>query len=255
MRENRARLGGDLGVFQAKNGAASLVLMGSGRQSRLMKRSFGNRNQRAFTAWDLLIVLVTVGLVAGVLLPMLSRTRLRSKRNTCLNNLTQIGLASRIWANSGSREFLPMQTSTNYGGTMEFIPSGLAYAHFRALSNELTSIPLRILLCPDDKTRRPAKDLASLQNTNLSYFVALDADETRPSKILAGDRHLSTNGVAVTPGLLLLTPAHQVGWTRLLHKGSGNIGMADGSAAGFDSAGLQQVLQGTPTNTTRLAVP
>lgn len=254
MRENRARLGGDLGVFQAKNRAASLVLMGSGRQSRLMKRSFGNRQQRAFTAWDLLIVLVTAGLVVGVLLPMLSGIRLRSKRNVCLNNLKQIGLGFRMWA-SGSRETFSWQTSTKDGGTMDFIPSGLAYPHFQVISNDLAPAQPSVLICPDDKKRRPAKDFASLQNTNLGYFLGLDADETRPQTILSGDRNLSTNGVAVTPGLLLLTPADQVGWTKLLHKGMGNVGMADGSAQALSSAIWQQSLQRAPSNTTRLVIP
>jgi len=59
----------------------------------------------------------------------------------------------------------------------------------------------KFLVCPADK-RKPATNFPSLTIQNVSYFLGLDADESRPQMTLAGDRNLTTNGVPVGPGLV-----------------------------------------------------
>ncbi|HYG34810.1 MAG TPA: hypothetical protein VEC99_08505 [Clostridia bacterium] len=107
------------------------------------------------------------------------------------------------------------------------------------MSNELsTPYPLR---CPADATRAVAADFGKLTNTNISYFVGLDAADIAPQMFLAGDRNL-TNGVAITNGVLFLATNLPVGWTHELHSCQGNIGLADGSVQQFTIFRLREAV-------------
>ena len=111
----------------------------------------------------------------------------------------------------------------------------------------------KILVCPADD-RTPAASFARLKNQNVSYFVGLDAEETRPQMLLTGDRNV-TNGIAPEHSILKLVPDQPAGWTEALHNGVGNIGLADGSVQQVSIPGLQQMLKHTGDSTNRVALP
>jgi hypothetical protein len=97
---------------------------------------------------------------------------------TCVNNLKQIGLGFRIWA-ADHNDKNPFEVSTNAGGVMELVTvkDGLrqnGYLIFQCMSNELT-VPL-LLVCPQDKRKQPAKDWASLRESNVSYVFPASND-------------------------------------------------------------------------------
>jgi len=156
-----------------------------------------------------------------------------------------------MWANDHTNLF-PMSVSTNVGGTQEYVESPEVVRHFQVMSNEL--VTPRILVCPADK-RQPADSWVTLSNTNISYFVGPDADETQPTMWLAGDRNLEIDGVAAKPGLLLLWTNSVVGWTRELHNRCGNVAMSDGSVQQATSGRLWELLIHAGVATNRLAMP
>jgi hypothetical protein len=141
----------------------------------------------------------------------------------CVNNLKQIGLATRIFATDNNDRF-PSQLSTNQGGSMEY--GAQAYAHFAVMSNELSTPS--ILVCTKD-SRLAATNFATLSDTNLSYFASLDANEFEPGMILSGHRNLTVNGRAAPPGLVSLTNGHALAWTSALHSTNSATLYADGS--------------------------
>ena len=216
-----------------------------GNQS--MKRSRSHEAE-AFTRIELLVVLAVVAFMAAVFLPAMQRGRQKARRMQCTANLKQLGLVFRSRAiDSGADSFTPVLTNQQAQvGTTTF---GEAFRHFQVMSN-LLGAP-KLLVCPAD-LRVPAKDFGpGFSNTNLSYFVGLDAAEIYPQMFLYGDRNL-TNGLPLQEGIMLVTSNRPVGWTRELHNRQGNVALADGSVQGWTSSRLSSALAGF---TNRLAMP
>jgi prepilin-type processing-associated H-X9-DG protein len=145
-----------------------------------------------------------------------------------------------------------MDLSTNSGGTREYTTTGDVFRHFQVISNEL-STP-KVLVCPRD-SRRSVSDFGNaFSNSNLSYFIGIDAQDTSPQMFLSGDRNI-TNGTMPPNRVLELTTNHVSGWTHDLHNGWGNVGLADGSVTQMRAARLREALSWTGAATNRLALP
>ncbi len=207
------------------------------------------RNQ-AFTRIELAVVIVVTALLACIVLPTLARVKQREQRTGCVSNLKQMGLGFRIFANDNGEQY-PFNVSTTNGGAKELVAAGATFLQFRAMSNEL-STPY-ILICPSD-TRRRARNWSSLTESNVSYFVGLDAADG-PMALLSGDRNLSVNGVAVRPGLLELTTDSVVGWTKEMHRSAGSLVLGDGSVQQATSVRLAEQVRHQDTATNRLLIP
>lgn len=226
-----------------------------------------SKPQRGFSMIDLILVVATIAGLILVVLPELTRPKARSARISCTNNLKQLNYGFRIWAGDNNDKF-PMQVSVTNGGVMELAEQGSAYAIFLVMSNELNTP--KVLFCPSEASpgRINATVFASgpppypksssilFPSTNsLSYFVGLDAEETEPQRILAGDDHVSIAGVKPKPGLFLLPTNAPVEWRNERHMKQGNVALADGSAQGFSISAFRTALAQSGIATNRLAMP
>jgi competence protein ComGC len=202
----------------------------------------------AFTRTELLVIIVIVLMVVALLVPAMQRTKERGQRITCTSNLKIIGEAFATWALDHTNQFAT-RVSTAFGGSQEH--AGKAFRHFQVLSKELGS-PAAVL-CPAD-ARRPANDFGpNFSNSNVSYFVGLDATDAQPMMLVAGDRNL-TNGTPPLNGILMLTTNSIAGWTHELHKMTGQVLIADGSVQQMASFHPWQFLIDSD-GTNRLAMP
>ena len=239
------------------------------------------------TLIEVLLVIIVIAVLAAMLVPAGGGKR-KGQRINCMFNLKQIDEIFATWSQAHDGK-LPMQVSTNKGGTLEFIQSGSACVHFLALTNsglifehrDIVSyskdgkdiprinsytnygIELRLLICPSDERSSWSykHSISDIAETNISYFVGLDATLGNPKSILAGDRNLGPNNAPAKPGLLVLTPKSSVGWTDGLHfsnsiSGSGgNILFVDGHVDFLKPKALNAGFHDQGLATNRFAIP
>ena len=215
-----------------------------------MKTQCATNRSRGLTRVELLVVIVVVALLAVLLLPILAAAKRKSARLGCVNCLKQVNIAFRLWEGDNGDKY-PMQVILTNNETMKLVTHGNAYLLWQTMSNELNTP--KILHCPNDNERTAAVSFSQgFSDANISYFFSLDAFESYPQMILDGDDNLAMDGARVKPGILNLWTNSSIAWTKERHRGSGNIGMADGSVQQTTGAGLSSAIvsstSGVPTN-------
>ena len=178
------------------------------------------------TALEAIFVIGLMLFLAACIIPALGLAKTRAKRINCVSILKSTGLAARMWSNDHGQKY-PWQVSVSTNGTLELVHGSSVSPHFLSMSNELNTP--KILACSTDAKRTRVAQWSEFDDSHLSYFVGLDADETKSQSILFGDRNI-TGGMPITNTVFYFTSNSVVGFTKDLHNNCGNLALGDGSA-------------------------
>ncbi len=96
----------------------------------------------AFTLLELLVVIAIIGLLAALLMPVLSRAKEAGRGAACLSNLRQIGISLQLYVQDSNNR-LPYMRDKSLTSTNELPSPDLV------LSNYLGNV--RVLRCPSDR--------------------------------------------------------------------------------------------------------
>jgi prepilin-type N-terminal cleavage/methylation domain-containing protein/prepilin-type processing-associated H-X9-DG protein len=156
-----------------------------------------------FTLVELLVVIAIIGTLMGLLLPAVQSAREAGRRNTCSNNLSQLGKA--VVAFDGRNNFVPGWRNANVNASLS------------ATSAPTYSWPVPLL---PNLERRDIFNAASLQAsgslTSTTLYVDLLACPSTPpdstaAAVLAYAGNCGSNGAVKGDGVMLDTTAQRIG--------------------------------------------
>jgi len=186
----------------------------------------------AFTRVELVVVIAVVIVLASMIVPP-SMGKARVQRLVCMSNLSETGIACRLWPSPGDQRLARLADP------------GAIWTNYANLLKSATNLTPKILVCPSDE-RLAAKDFKNdfNDNSHVSYFFSATGSDSYPQSIAAGDRNLGpgivpvpdygyspTNGRGNDVAVPISGP---VSWSLKMHSagntaGAGNVLLGDGS--------------------------
>jgi type II secretory pathway pseudopilin PulG len=216
-----------------------------------------NKRQMAMTLIEVLVVIFVIFILLSLLLPSLNTGRGHSKRSACIINLKLVGQACHMWAGDNGN-LAPSQQTVISNGWRDYLTNAdqgsRCWMNYAMLADDLGPYP-RLVVCPSDEREAALSFTNGFDNSHVSYFVGVGANDVYPQSIAGGDRNLGPGtkpdpdyGYSPKSGKgndVAIPISGPVSWSLRMHSagnsaGAGNILLGDGSGQRVSTASFNQ---------------
>jgi prepilin-type N-terminal cleavage/methylation domain-containing protein len=223
----------------------------------------GKAVRRAFTLIELLVVIAIIAILAALLLPALSRSKVQAQGSQCISNLRQLTLAAVGMYPSDNRGRLAVNADESYQPVFPnvtenpqwcpgredevlessniFIMAGVIYPYIKSLG---------VYVCPTDHTKVYGSQLPKTRSMSMNGFMSPapasigDMGSIKNCQIYSKETDMNVGGAAnlwvfmdenpysINDGFLLINP-NDNGWVDFpatYHDHANGISFADGHA-------------------------
>lgn len=125
-------------------------------------REVPNRTEAGFTLIELLVVIAIIAILAGMLLPALSRAKTKAQGISCMNNLRQLMLGWKLYADDFNGQLVAAEENMEGGRRPNWFSGWMDFSSARVnwdIQNDMVKSPLwdyvgqtpDIFKCPADR--------------------------------------------------------------------------------------------------------